>query len=112
MEIDIKLREFLVNDKEINKYEYNLLLESYACKINNCYDKKNYKKELINNLDYQNCIETCSNEFKSFYKFKQEFYKRTMEIIYKKESKDFDVINKFEVEFPAIKNNFYKMLYN
>lgn len=134
MEIDFKLREFLINDQDIAEHEYKLLLKYFECKQKYCnvsnsefYKNRNIKIEentsdktdnkfidYISFKDYEDCNSYCSNDYITFNKVKKNFYKRFIDKLYSnKLGIDINAnsnvyIKQFDDEFPLLKSNFMK----
>lgn len=134
MEVDFKLREFLNNDSEINKYEFKLLSDYYKCKDTNCHNSKSeyfakYKEQddkennntnkkeenlldndYINFSAYESCVSYCAENYRAFYNIKINFYETYMSKLYAKytEKDSKEAVNTFNNEFSKMKTLFMK----
>lgn len=103
MEIDLLLREVLINDTEIIKKDSKLLFEYYNCKIKQCQNlssdwfgasnKKSIeeKRSVYGILDFDDCLNFCASKYKDFTEYKKTTYG--------------DVINKYSKKFEDCKEN-------
>ncbi len=91
MDLDLSLRDLLINDFELKRQESKYLFDYYSCKNKECLI------EGYTDNQYNKCINSCSEEFQKFQKLKAVVYKNTIQNYYFmynqcmiKESKDRD----------------------